>query len=86
MGDKIDLVSVPSGEAAVRFTYTMKKADPDKIVKIELIPTNDGYGYFITKNDSYTGLVVGERKLQDDSNTGIRVAYDNLIKVLSKTE
>jgi len=86
MGDKIDLVSVPSGEAAVRFTFTMKKADPDKIVKIELIPTNDGYGYFITKNDSYTGLVVGERKLQDDSNTGIRVAYDNLIKALSKTE
>lgn len=86
MGDKIDLVSVPSGEAAVRFTYTMKKAEPDKIVKIELIPTNDGYGYFITKNDNYTGLVIGERKLHDDSNTGIRKAYENLNEALSKTE
>ena len=86
MGDKIDLESVPSGEAKVRLTYTMKKPDPDKIVKVELIPTNDGYGYFIMLNDNYTGLVIGERKLNDDSDTGIRRAYKNLAEVLSKTK
>lgn len=86
MGDKIDLDSVPSGEAAIRLTYTMKKAEPDKIVKVELVPTNDGYGYFIMRNDSYTGLVIGERKLHDDSDTGIRKAYKNLIEALAKTE
>ena len=86
MGDKIDLDSVPSGEAAIRLTYTMKKAEPDKIVKVELIPTNDGYGYFIVRNDNYTGLVIGERKLHDESDTGIRKAYENLVDALAKTE
>ena len=86
MGDKIDLDSIPTGEPAVRLTYTMKKANPDKLVEVELIPTNDGYGYFIMKNDKYTGLVIGERKLHDESNTGIRKAYENLSEVLSKTE
>ncbi len=86
MGDKIDLDSVPVGEASIRLTYTMKKAVPDKTVEVELIPTNDKYGYFIMVNDKYTGLVIGERKLQDDSNTGIRKAYENLSEALSKTE
>lgn len=79
VGDRIDLVSVPDGEAAVRLTYTMKEAKPDKTIEIELIPTIDGYGYFIMKNDKYTGLIIGERKLNDDSDSGIRKAYANLI-------
>lgn len=86
MGDKIELDSVPTGEASIRLTYTMKKAAPDKTVEVELIPTNDNYGYFIMVNDKYTGLVVGERKLHDESNTGIRKAYENLSEGLNKTE
>lgn len=84
VGDKIDLNAVPSGEAAVRLTYTLKEASPDKTVEIELIPTNDGYGYFIMKNGKYTGLIIGERKLNDDADTGIRKAYENLMESISK--
>lgn len=81
--DRIDLDSVPSGKAAVSLTYTMKKADPDKTVKVDFIPANDGYGYFIMVNDNYTGLVISERKLFDDPDTGIRQACKNLTESLS---
>ena len=82
-GDKIDLDAVPSGKAFVKLTYTMKQAAPDKIVTLELIPTNDGYGYYLVKSGQYTGLVMGNRQL--DTDDSIRGSYKNLMDALSKT-
>lgn len=83
-GDKLDLNAKPSGNAFAKLTYTMKLASPDKTVTIELIPTNDGYGYYLVKNGQFTGLVMGNRQL-DNTSFGIRPAYKNLMDGLSKT-
>jgi hypothetical protein len=83
-GDKIDLSAVPSGKAFAKLTYTLKKASPDKTVTVELVPTNDGYGYYLLKNGKYTGMVIGSRKL-DEEDFGIRWYYKNLMEALSKT-
>ncbi len=83
-GEKLDLTATPSGKAFAKLTYTMEEAKPDKIVTIELIPTQDGYGYYLVKNGQYTGMVMGERKL-DDESMGIRPAYKNLMDGLAKT-
>ncbi len=82
MGDRIDVNAKPQGDWFARFTYTRKKADPDKVVTVELIPTEDGYGYYLMKNGQYSGMVMGKRKLDDESNTGIRTAYKNLMEAL----
>lgn len=83
LADKIDLDANPQGNWFARYTYTMKKADPDKVVTVELIPTEDGYGYYLMKNSRYTGLVMSRRKL-DDESLGIRYHYKNLMDALNK--
>ncbi len=83
-GDKLDLGAVPTGEAFIKLTYTMKEANPDKVVVVELIPTNDGYGYYLVVNNQYTGMAMGKRQL-DKTDMGIRQAYINLMEGLSKT-
>lgn len=80
MGDKLDLNAEPEGDWFARLTYTRKKADPDKVVTVELIPTGDGYGYYLMKNGTYSGMVMGKRKL--DEYDGIRQAYRNLMEGL----
>lgn len=84
LADKIDLEADPKGDWFARYTYTMKKADPDKIVTVELIPTEDGYGYYLMKNGRYTRLVMSKRKL-DDESLGIRYHYKNLMDALGKS-
>ena len=84
-GEKLDLNANPQGDWFARFTYTRKKADPDKVVTVELIPTEDGYGYYLMKNGEYSGMIMGKRKL-DDPDMGIRQAYKNLIEGLEKKE
>lgn len=84
-GEKIDLDAKPQGDWFARFTYTRKKADPDKTVIVELIPTEDGFGYYLMKNGQYSGMIIGKRKL-DDKDMGIRQAYQNLMEGLEKTE
>lgn len=86
-GDKLDLEAKPSGTAAIRLTYTLKKAGPDgKAVTVELIPTSDGYGYYILKNSQYTGLMIGDRQLDKDDDIAIRKAYKNLMEALNKVQ
>jgi hypothetical protein len=84
-GDRLDLNAEPKGDWFARFTYTRKQADPDKVVTVELIPTEDGYGYYLMKNGKYSGMIMGKRKL-DDPGIGIRQAYKNLIEGLEKRE
>lgn len=83
-GDKLYLDAVPTGKAEIKLTYTMKVANPDKVVVVELVPTKDDYGYYIVVNGEYTGMVMGKRQL-DKSEMGIRLAYANLIEALSKS-
>lgn len=83
-GDMLDMDAVPSGEAEIRLTYTMKEAKPDKTVIVELIPTKDGYGYYLVKNGEYSGLAMGKRYL-DDKYMGIRPAYEKLINGLKES-
>lgn len=82
-GDKIDLNATPEGKAEIRLTYTMREANPDKVVVVELIPTKDGNGYYLMKNGEYSGLVMSKRKL-DDPDLGIRAAYNKLMEGLKK--
>jgi len=82
-GDRLDLNAEPKGDWFARFTYTRQKADPDKVITVELIPTEDGYGYYLMKNGKYSGMIMGKRKL-DDPEMGIRQAYKNLIEGLEK--
>jgi len=83
-GDRMDLAATPEGNAEIRLTYTMREAKPDKVVVVELIPTEDGYGYYLMKNGEYSGLIMGKRKL-DDPDLGIRSYYNKLIEALSNT-
>lgn len=84
-GDMLYLDAKPSGKAEIRLTYTMKEAKPDKTVVVELIPTEDGYGYYLMRNGEYSGLVMGKRQL-DDQYLGIRTFYKKLIEGLNKTD
>ena len=81
-GDKLDFKATPSGKAFATLTYTMEKANPDKVVVIEPIPTQDGYGYYLVKNGQYTGMVMGNRQL-DNESMGIRPAYQKFIDGLN---
>jgi hypothetical protein len=76
-GDKIDLEARPLKTADIRLTYTMKKNSPDKVVTVELVPTKDGYGYYLMRDGSYTGFIMAKRQLED-AYMGIRTAYKKL--------
>jgi hypothetical protein len=81
MGTKIDLEAQPSGQAEIRLTYTMEKPGADgKVVIVELIPTPDGYGYYLMKNGTYSKLVMSGRLL--DKEDMIREGYKKLIEGL----
>jgi hypothetical protein len=82
-GDRLDLNAVPTGKAEIKLTYTMKVANPDKVVVVELIPTPDGYGYYLVVNGEYTGMAMGKRLL-DKTDMGIRQAYTNLMEGLKE--
>lgn len=82
-GEKLDLKAQPSGTPFIKLTYTMKQASPDKVVVIELIPTNDDYGYYLMKNGQYSGMITGKRQLEKE-DMGIRPAYTNLVEGLAK--
>ncbi|NMA67013.1 MAG: DUF4340 domain-containing protein [Clostridiaceae bacterium] len=83
MADRLDFEAKPEGQAEIRLTYTMKEAKPDKIVVVELIPTNDGYGYYLVKNNEYSGFVMGKRQL--DKDHGIRFLYEKLVNGLTES-
>lgn len=84
-GDSLDLKAKPSGQAAIRLTYTMKDGVPgDKTTVVELIPTPDDYGYYLMRNGEYTGMIMGKRQLDKDE-MGIRKAYQNLMDALKTT-
>jgi hypothetical protein len=63
-GDSLDLKAKPSGQPAIRLTYTMKDSyEGDKVTVVELIPTPDDYGYYLMRNGEYTGMIMGKRQL-----------------------
>ena len=80
MGDRIDLTAKPQGTPFAKLTYT-NKAD-GKTTVVTLIPTPDEYGYYLMKNDTFTGLVMLKSYL-DDKDLGIRTFYNNFINGLS---
>lgn len=82
MGDALDLKAQPQGTAFARFTYYKKNAPGEAPTVVELIPTPDGYGYYLMKNQQYTGLIMGKRQL-DKEDMGIRQAYKNLMDALN---
>lgn len=81
--DRLDFDAKPEGQAEIRLTYTMKEANPDKVVVVELIPTNDGYGYYMLRNKEYFGFVMGKRQL--DKEMGINTYYKKLIEGLNQS-
>lgn len=83
IADRLDFEAKPEGKAEIRLTYTMKEAKPDKVVVVELIPTNDGYGYYLVKNGEYFGFVMGKRQL--DKDHGINTLYKKLIDGLAES-
>lgn len=86
MGDKLELDAQPQGEPFARLTYTAKTGIvQERKTTIELIPTPDGYGYYIMKNRKYTGLVMGKRQL-DKEDMGIRSSYRNFMDALNAAE
>ena len=83
MGDKLEPDANPQGEPFIRLTYTAKTGFVnERKTTVELIPTPDGYGYYLMKNKKYTGLVMGKRQL-DREDMGIRTSYQNLINGLN---
>ena len=83
MGDKIDVDAKPEGEAFARLTYTAKTGFVnERTTVIEFIPTPDDYGYYVMKNDVYTGMIMGKRQL-DTESMGFRQSYKNLMNALN---
>ncbi len=77
--DKVDFDAKPVYEpekSVLTIEYTMRNRK-DTFMKVELIPTEDGYGYYGMRNGEYSGLIVSKTQM-DEESMGIRQGYNEM--------
>ena len=77
--DRVDFEAKPVYEpekSVLTIEYTMRKGE-DTYMKVELIPTEDGYGYYAMRNGVYSYLIVSKTQI-DEESMGIRNSYKEM--------
>ena len=83
--DRVDFAAKPAYEpskSVMTIEYTMRNR-ADKTMKVELIPTADGYGYYGFRNGVYSGLIISRTQMDEDS-MGIRAGYVEMNKKIAE--
>ena len=78
--EKLMLNANPELKPEITFEYKLN-IEPYN-VKVEFVPTEDGFSYYAFLNGQYTGLIV-EKKDFDKNVLGIRPAYQALMEYLN---
>lgn len=82
--DKLNLGAQPElKNPDVTIEYTLKTGEK---IKVDLVPDTEGVYYYAFKNGQYTGMMVRKRQLDDESNNGLRVTYQQLVDALKERE
>lgn len=74
--DRVDFEVKPvykSETSVLTVEYVMRNR-VEKYMKVELIPTPDGYGYYGMRNGEYSGFIISRTQMDEDS-MGIRAGY-----------
>lgn len=83
--DKVDFEATPAYEpekSVMTITYKLRnRAETDMLV--ELIPTEDGFGYYGFRNGEYSGLIVSRTQM-DEQSLGIRQGYVEMNEKIAK--
>lgn len=83
--DKVDFEAKPIYEpekSVMTIDYKLRDRDIDAM-KVELIPTPDGYGYYGFRNGVYSGLIVSRTQM-DEESLGIRKGYEEMNEKIAK--
>ncbi len=83
--DRIDFDAKPVYEpekSVLTIEYTMRNRE-DTYMKVELIPTEDGYGYYAMRNGVYTYLIMSKTQM-DEKSMGIRAGYVEMNEKIAK--
>jgi len=83
--DRVDFTAKPVYEPAksvMTLVYTLRNRE-EKTMKVELIPTPDGYGYYGYRNGVYSGLIISRTQMDEDS-MGIRAGYAEMNEKIAK--
>lgn len=83
--DRVDFEVKPEYKpetSILTIEYVMRNRE-DKYMKVELIPTPDGYGYYGMRNGVYSGFIISRTQMDEDS-MGIRAGYKEMLAKIAK--
>ncbi len=85
--DRVDFEVKPvyKPETSVLTIEYVMRNRADKYMKVELIPTPDGYGYYGMRNGVYSGFIISRTQM-DENSMGIRAGYLEMLDKIALDE
>jgi hypothetical protein len=85
--DRVDFEAKPvyKPETSILTIEYVMRNRTDEYMKVELIPTPDGYGYYGMRNGEYSGFIISRTQMDEDS-MGIRAGYKEMLDKIASDE